>query len=134
MLDAWGVLTLLFGRARLWRESSYGVAVLPGDWDDAAKNEAMRRVAAEPIATSWIGLVQRLPAAWHYEIGKPLTASKMTCHQIAAALYAPLRVVLYEDADGGRIFEYGQFGDERVTEIGLDLDRTLEVSLPLAAN
>jgi hypothetical protein len=33
-------LTPLFGRARPWHESSYGVAVLPSDWDDAAKNEA----------------------------------------------------------------------------------------------
>jgi uncharacterized protein (DUF302 family) len=46
----------------------------------------------------------------------------MTRHQLAAALYAPLRAVLYEDADGRGIFEYdkpsplfGQFGDERVT-------------------
>jgi hypothetical protein len=66
----------------------------------------MRRVAAEPIATSWIGLVQRLPAASRYEIGNPLTASKITRHQLAAALYAPLRVVLYDDADGRGIFEY----------------------------
>jgi hypothetical protein len=41
-------LTPLFGRVRPWRERSYGVAALPSDWDDAAKNEAMRRVAAEP--------------------------------------------------------------------------------------
>ena len=56
-----------------------------------------------------------------YEIGNPLTASKMTRHQLAAALYAPLRVVLYEDGNGRGIFEYdkpsslfGQFGDKRV--------------------
>ena len=29
---------------------------------------------------------------------------------------------------------FGQFGDERVTEVGLDLDRTLEAALLLAAN
>jgi hypothetical protein len=39
--------------------------------------------------------------ARQYEIGNPLTASKMTRHQLAAALYAPLRVVLYEDGNGG---------------------------------
>jgi Domain of unknown function DUF302 len=101
----------------------------------------MRRVAAEAIANSWIGLVQRLPSARQYEIGTSLTASKMTRHQLAAALYAPLRVVLFEDANGRGIFEYdkpsslfGQFGYERVTEVGLDLDPTLEAALLLAAN
>ena len=38
--------------------------------------------------------------AIQYEIGNPLTASKMTRHDLGAALYAPLRVVLFED--GGR--------------------------------
>jgi uncharacterized protein (DUF302 family) len=38
--------------------------------------------------------------ALQYEIGNPLTASKMTRHQLSAALYAPLRVVLFEDEQG----------------------------------
>src|SRR6201996_9694129 len=36
-----------------------------------------------------------------YDIGNPLTASKMTRHQLSAGLYAPIRVLLREDADGG---------------------------------
>jgi uncharacterized protein (DUF302 family) len=78
--------------------------------------------------------------ARQYEIGNQLTASKMTRHQLPAALYAPLRVVLYEDGKGRGIFEYdkpssffGQFGDERVTEVGRYLDETLEAALLLAA-
>jgi Domain of unknown function DUF302 len=62
-------------------------------------------------------------AAMQYEIGNPLTAERMTRHVLAAGLYAPLRVALYEDESGQAIFEYdlpsslfGQFGDERVTE------------------
>jgi len=49
----------------------------------------------------------------------------MTRHRLAAALYAPLRVVLYEDEQGLGVFEYdrpssffGQFGDEQVTQVG----------------
>ena len=38
--------------------------------------------------------------ALQYDIGNPLTASKMTRHQLPAALYAPLRVVLFEDEQG----------------------------------
>jgi uncharacterized protein (DUF302 family) len=78
--------------------------------------------------------------ALQYEIGNPLTASKMTRHQLPAALYAPLRVVLFEDEQGRGIFEYdkpssffGQFGDERVTEVGQYLDATLDAVLRNAA-
>src|SRR5580704_2079418 len=38
--------------------------------------------------------------ALQYDIGNPLTASKMTRHQLPAGLYAPLRVLLYENAQG----------------------------------
>jgi uncharacterized protein (DUF302 family) len=78
--------------------------------------------------------------AVQYDIGNPLTASKMTRHRLAAALYAPLRVVLFEDEQGKGIFEYdkpssffGQYGDERVTEVGRYLDATLEAVLRNAA-
>ncbi|WP_213767456.1 DUF302 domain-containing protein [Caballeronia sp. dw_19] len=79
--------------------------------------------------------------ALQYEIGNPLTASKMTRHQLAAALYAPLRVALYEDEQGRGVFEYdrpssffGQFGDEQITEIGRDLDDELRAALLGAAS
>src|SRR6516225_1051321 len=74
--------------------------------------------------------------ALQYDIGNPLTASKMTRHQLSAALYAPLRVVLFEDEQGRGVFEYdkpssffGQYGDERVTEVDRYLDATLEAVL-----
>lgn len=78
--------------------------------------------------------------ALQYEIGNPLTASTMTRYQLAAALYAPLRVVLYEDEAGRGVFEYdqpssffGQFGDDRVTAVGRSLDAELEAALRQAA-
>jgi hypothetical protein len=50
-----------------------------------------------------------------------------------------LRVLLYEAADGGVFFEYdlpsslfGQFGDDRVTAVGLELDAELEAALRAA--
>ena len=79
--------------------------------------------------------------ALQYEIGNPLTASKMTRYRLAAALYAPLRVVLFEDERGNGVFEYdkpssffGQYGDERVTEVGRSLDVELEAALRAAAD
>jgi len=44
--------------------------------------------------------------AIQYDIGNPLTASLMTKHKLQAALYAPLRVVLYENSNGAATFEY----------------------------
>ena len=71
--------------------------------------------------------------AVQYAIGNPLTASRMTQHQLPASLYAPLRVVLYENEAGRAIFEYdrpsslfGQFDDERVTAVAHELDASLE--------
>ena len=79
--------------------------------------------------------------AVQYEIGNPLTASKMTRHQLAAGLYAPLRVVLYEDQEGGSVFEYdrpsslfGQFGDQQVNDVARGLDVALERTLSHATS
>lgn len=77
--------------------------------------------------------------AIQYEIGNPLTASKMTRHRLAAGLYAPLRVILYEDEASGTVCEYdkpsslfGQFGDEQVTSVAKGLDSALEQALESA--
>jgi uncharacterized protein (DUF302 family) len=85
-------------------------------------------------------IVGRKRNALLYEIGNPLTATKMTRHQLPAALYAPLRVVLFEDEQGRGVFEYdkpssffGQYGDERVTEEGRHSDADLEATLRNAA-
>jgi Domain of unknown function DUF302 len=78
--------------------------------------------------------------ALQYEIGNPLTATLMTRHRLSAALYAPIRVVLYENDAGHGVFEYdqpsttfGQFGDERVTAVARGLDAALERALLGAA-
>ena len=75
-----------------------------------------------------------------FEIGNPLTAERMTRHCLAAGLYAPLRVVLYEDEQGRAIFEYdlpsslfNQFGAEEVAKMGHELDEELKQVLIVAA-
>jgi uncharacterized protein (DUF302 family) len=76
-----------------------------------------------------------------YDVGNPLTASKMTRHQLAAAMYAPFRIVLYENEQGHAVFEYdkpstlfGQFGDERVTMVALELDAAIVRALQCVAD
>ena len=70
--------------------------------------------------------------AVQYVLGNPLFAVEMTRHAIGAALYAPLRVLIYEADDGKTCIEYdkpsslfGQFGDERVGRMAAALDRRL---------
>ncbi len=87
-----------------------------------------------------LAIAGRKRNAVQYEIGNPITASKMTRHDLRAALYAPLRVVLFETESGEVVFEYdkpstlfGQIGDQRITDVGLYLDRELEAVLIKAA-
>lgn len=78
--------------------------------------------------------------AVQYEIGNPITASKMTRYNLGAALYAPLRVALFETDSGDVVFEYdkpstlfGQFEDEKIAEVARYLDHKLEAVLFKAA-
>jgi len=71
--------------------------------------------------------------ALQYLVGNPLFAIQMTQHDIRASLYAPLRVLLYENDAGKTCVEYdkpsslfGQFGNAKVTEVATMLDRKLE--------
>jgi uncharacterized protein (DUF302 family) len=71
--------------------------------------------------------------AMQYILGNPLLAIQMTQHDIRAGLYAPLRVLVYENADGKTCVEYdkpsslfGQFENVKVTEVATTLDRKME--------
>jgi uncharacterized protein (DUF302 family) len=68
-----------------------------------------------------------------YLVGNPLIALQMTRHDIRAGLYAPLRVLIYENEEGKTCVEYdkpsslfGQFGNAKVTEVATMLDRKME--------
>jgi uncharacterized protein (DUF302 family) len=71
--------------------------------------------------------------AIQYMVGNPLFAVQMTRHDLRASLYAPLRVLIYENEQGKTCVEYdrpsslfGQFGNAKVTEVATMLDRKLE--------
>jgi uncharacterized protein (DUF302 family) len=113
--------------------------------DIARANEALQRGPELAIfsARDHGGLLRvagQARKAVQYDIGNPLTATRMTRHRLPASLYAPLRVLLYENEAGLAVFEYdrpsslsGQFGDERVTTVGRELDASLERILAEAA-
>jgi hypothetical protein len=131
---------------RLVPEIDPGISVLlrEGDSDRALKELETGPVLARFLSRDHGSLLQiagRRRKAVQYDIGNPLTASRMTRHQLPAALYAPLRVLLYENEAGRSIFEYdrpsslfGQFDDERVTAVARELDTSLERVLISAAS
>lgn len=88
-----------------------------------------------------LGIVGPRRYSVQYDIGNPLTASKMTRHDISAGLYAPIRVLLRENADGVVAFEYdrpasvfGQFDSPEVNVVALQLDKDLRAALEDAAS
>jgi uncharacterized protein (DUF302 family) len=71
--------------------------------------------------------------AIQYVVGNPLFAFLMTQHDIRASLYAPLRVLIYENDEGKACVEYdkpsslfGQFGNDRIAPTAVMLDKKLE--------
>ena len=77
--------------------------------------------------------------AIQYVVGNPLFALQMTQHDIRASLYAPLRVLLYEDERRRTCLEYdkpsslfGQFNDDRIGPTAAMLDKKLEAMIAAA--
>jgi uncharacterized protein (DUF302 family) len=70
--------------------------------------------------------------AKQYVIGNPLIAIQMTVQDIRAALYAPLRMIVYENEHEKVFAEYdlpsslfGQFGNDKILQVARGLDAKL---------
>jgi uncharacterized protein (DUF302 family) len=116
-----------------------GALAAGGDTEEVrAKIEAMAGPSGFMLfSTSDHGALLRLAGqkrkAIQYVVGNPLFALQMTQHDIRASLYAPLRVLLYENEEGKTCLEYdrpsslfGQFGNARVAAVAAMLDSKLE--------
>jgi uncharacterized protein (DUF302 family) len=116
-----------------------------GDAEAArAKIEAMAGPSGFMLfATHNHGALLRLAGqkrkAVQYVVGNPLFAFQMTRHDIRASLYAPLRVLIYEDDEGKTCVEYdrpsslfGQFGNDRISPTAAMLDNKLEALVAVA--
>jgi uncharacterized protein (DUF302 family) len=117
----------------------YKALVASGDTEGArARIEAMAGPSGFMLfGTQNHGALLRLAGqkrkAVQYVVGNPLFALRMTQHDIRASLYAPLRVLIYEDGQGKTCVEYdrpsslfGQFGNDRIAPTAAMLDRKLE--------
>ncbi len=78
-------------------------------------------------------LVGQQRKAVQYVVGNPLFALQMTQHDIRASLYAPLRVLIYEDGQGKTCVEYDrpsslfdQLGNDRIAPTAAMLASKLE--------
>jgi uncharacterized protein (DUF302 family) len=117
---------------------SYRALAAGGDAEGVrAKLEAMAGPSGFMLfGTNDHGALLRLAGqerkAIQYVVGNPLFALQMTRHDVRAGLYAPLRVLLYEDGEGRTCLEYdapsslfGQFGDDRIRPVAAMLDEKL---------
>ena len=84
-------------------------------------------------------LARQQRQAVQYVVGNPLFALQMTQHDVRASLYAPLRVLIYENEEGKTCVEYdrpsslfGQFGNDRISTTAAMLDRKLEALVAAA--
>jgi uncharacterized protein (DUF302 family) len=105
-----------------------------GDWDQVrrvvaenAPNDLM--VYAKIDAAPLLGIAGHRVRAVEYLIGNHVIAENMFRHDPRALLYAPLRMLVYSDADGNAVFTmdqpsaaFGSLGIPEVTEVGKGLD------------
>jgi Domain of unknown function DUF302 len=117
------------------RETMERIPATGGDWDDVraavaknAPNELM--VYAKIDATALFRVAGHRTQAIEYLLGNHVIAETMFRHDPKAMLYAPLRLLIYSDADGNAIFTmdqpgpaFGSLGIAEVTEVGEGLDR-----------
>ena len=80
----------------------------------------------------WLQILSGKRNAAQYVIGNVLVATQMTRHELAAGLYAPLRIMLYENEASTATFEYdrpstlfGQYGNQEVNAVAKELDRKI---------
>ncbi len=85
---------------------------------------------------SVIGVRKR---AVQFVVGNPLIAIEMTRHDLGAGLYAPLRVLIFEDAQGQTRLEYdqpsslfGRLNNNKISAVGQMLDAKLETLARIA--
>ena len=106
-----------------------------GDWDDVraaaaenAPNDLM--VYAKIDASDFLAIAGHRTQAIEYLVGNHVIAESMFRHDAKALLYAPLRMLIYSDADGDAVFTmdqpgpaFGSLGIAGVAAVGKDLDR-----------
>jgi uncharacterized protein (DUF302 family) len=111
------------------------IAERGGSWDEVLAAAAINAphelmVYASIDALPLLRLAGHTTKAVEYLLGNHTIAETMFRHDPRALLYAPLRVLVYADADGNAVFSmdqpsaaFGSLGIADVTKVGKALDR-----------
>jgi uncharacterized protein (DUF302 family) len=111
------------------------IAERGGSWDEVLAAAAINApnglmVYATIDALPLLSVAGHTTKAVEYLLGNHTIAETMFRHDPRALLYAPLRVLIYADADGNAVFSidqpsaaFGSLGIAEVTKVGEDLDR-----------
>lgn len=85
------------------------------------------------VSHSYLAVLGKSSRATQYTIGNPLLASYMTRHTPEAALYAPLKLVVYQDEEGKTFVAYDRFSsllaqyhNEKIDQTAQDVQHKLE--------
>jgi uncharacterized protein (DUF302 family) len=111
------------------------IAAAGGNWDEvraaAAENAPNELIMYAKIDTrDYFAIAGHQTPAIEYLIGNHVIAETMFRHNPKAMLYAPLRMLVYGDAEGNAVFTmdqpgpaFGSLGIDEVAEVGRGLDR-----------
>jgi Domain of unknown function DUF302 len=117
------------------RDAVVRISTEGGTWDDvlvAAAANAPHELMVYGVvdADELLALAGHSTRAVEYLLGNHTIAETMFRYDPRALLYAPLRVLIYSDANGDAVFTmdkpstaFGSLGIAAVTEVGLSLDR-----------
>lgn len=85
------------------------------------------------VRHSYLAGLEKSSLATQYTIGNPLLASYMTRHTPEAALYAPFKLVVYQDEEGKTFIAYdsfssllAQYHDEEIDQMAQEVQSKLE--------
>jgi hypothetical protein len=114
-----------------------------GSWDDvraavAANAPHQLMVYARIDASELLAIAGHRTKAVEYLLGNHVIAESMFRYDPHALLYAPLRVLIYSDADDNAVFTmdqpsdaFGSLGIQEVTDVGRGLDDKVVALLQL---
>jgi hypothetical protein len=122
-------------------ETTYRIIAQGGSWDDV--RAAADANAPNGLIVYWTidGTLLMSVAGHHtkaveYLLGNHVIAESMFRYNPRTLLYAPLRVLIYSDADDNAVFSmdrpsaaFGSLGVDAITAVGEDLDRKVAALL-----
>ena len=134
-----GALEVRLGPAQNWAAIGQQAAAAHASWEQFTQ-EVEAHIGTSGLTLFFKGdhsfllsLVGKTSRATQYTIGNPLFATQMTRYMPEAALYAPLKLVVYEDKESRTFVAYdsfvsllAQYQREEITQVARVVEQKLE--------